>query len=197
MVAIMTPETRSRTWLRGGLVIMCRLSLTSLLLLSFLACAVNAVTPSREAYILAHEHGYLEIRVVDTSVQPEPSDDPTALPVPPTCYLEVTANREPLLEELVYATGESPPFAVDVGFRAPLSAKEHVVHLEYTDCRGDDETAGGSADTAVKAALTVQIHPGMVTELLFDGDSLSLAAVRQDTAPTLARVLEQLEAKND
>ncbi len=174
---------------------MLRLSLISLVPLSLFACAVNAVSPSREAYILAHEHGYLEIRVVDSSVEAESTDNPDTLPMPPTCHLKVTANREPLLDELVYPTGDSPPFAVDVGFRAPLAAKEQVVQLEYSGCRDRADQAFDSADTTVKAALSVQIHPGMVAELLFDGTGLSLSAVRDDTAPTLKKVLRQLEAQ--
>ena len=174
---------------------MLRLSLAPIVSLLFFACAVSAVSPSREAYILAHEHGYLEIRAVDSNVEPEPSDDPGALPVPPVCHLEVTANREPLLDELVYPTGDSAPFAVDVGFRAPLSAKEHRIELEYSGCGGSADNDVDDGDSVVKVALSVQVHPGMVTELLFDGTGLSLSGMRADTAPTLARILEQLEVR--
>ncbi len=174
---------------------MLRLSAISVMLLLFFACSVNAVSPSREAYILAHEHGYLEIRVLDSNVESEPSDDPAALPLPPTCRLEVTADREPLLDEFLYPTGDSPPFTIDMGFRVPLSAKEYEIQLEYSDCRVSLDTSADNGDVAIESALRVQIESGMVAELLFDGTDLSLSAVRADTAPTLARVLGQLEAK--
>ena len=106
-----------------------RTSTALLLLTSILSsgCA-DAVSPARESYIRAQQHGWVELTVEDWAVPPLPPESTK----PIECQLTVSLNGEEFLSEAVYPHGDEPPYRVQSGFRFPAPTGTHNLVLAYS-----------------------------------------------------------------
>jgi hypothetical protein len=171
------------------------------LLLSFLfvflmtGCA-RAVTLEREAYILARDHGWIELSFEDEGVPGFPRDreakDFTL--VPPYCSLRVSVNNEPFLSETIYPFGEVPPFRVDSGFRFAVPVGELTVELTYRGCHPVEGDKGTEPEVL---ALVTKIEKGMVTALAYRAGRLYFEGIHKNTVITLGDVYDRLQLLED
>ena len=148
-------------------------------------CA-RAISPGREAYILAHDHGWVELSVVDSnipaSLPPKDKDErKTWKPgAPESCTISAKLNREEFLRDQVYPVGENAPYHVDTGFRFPAPVGEQVLEVTYSGCDVRD-----GEPTVIHLNSAITIRDNLVVPILFDGDLLSAAAPEQNHLVTL------------
>jgi hypothetical protein len=156
-------------------------------------CAV-AMSPSREAYILAHPHGFVEIAVSDASVpliENATFDDKgvktsSTLQKPDVCYLNVLVGSELFLDHgFVWPEGETAPFVVSSGFRFPVPVGRYKkLEVVYAGCDAE----------SVKTSIPLEVHEGMVSSVRFDGQSLKSDGFRENHVTTLEDVVNSLNA---
>ncbi len=69
----------------------------------WIAACATAVSPPREAYILAHDHGWIELTVADADVPAAlPSEGEPYVLGPPDCDITVWVDNERFVAESVY-----------------------------------------------------------------------------------------------
>jgi hypothetical protein len=168
--------------------------------LSFVGCA-KAVTQTRDAYILAQPHGWIEIEVLDTEVfaipmPPDLTEEERAnwQSAPPACFLTVTLNNEQFISENIFPFGEESPYKVDTGFRFPAPIGDFKITLIYSGC---DIEEGES--TSITLSTKITVHENMVTPILFDGVNIFEAEAEDNSVITLDDIykkLEDIEEKN-
>lgn len=158
-----------------------------LLIVNFvLAGCAGAVSLPREAYILAQDHGWIEITVVDAAVPPAPpSEDEKDYRIgPPSCRVDVLVNGERFLTERVYPVGDQPPYRVETGFRFPVPVGQLTLHVDYSWCDiGDD-----GKPSSVSVMTPIEVREGLVSPIIFDGLSLFVEGLRDDQAVTLEKL---------
>jgi hypothetical protein len=170
------------------------------LCLSFVGCA-KAVTQTRDAYILAQPHGWIEIEVIDAKVfaKPMPLDlteeeKANWQSAPPPCVLTVTLNNEQFISENIFPFGEDSPYKVDTGFRFPAPIGDFKISLTYSGCDIED---GESISITLSSKITV--YENKVTPMIFYGEKISVIEAEENTVITLEDIykkLEQIESKN-
>jgi hypothetical protein len=168
--------------------------------LSFVGCA-KAVTQTRDAYILAQPHGWIEIEVLDTEVfaipmPPDLTEEERAnwQPTPPACLLTVTLNNEQFISENIFPFGEESPYKVDTGFRFPAPIGDFKITLTYSGCDIED---GESISITLSSKIIV--YENKVTPITFDGEKISVVEAEENTVITLDDIynkLEDIEEKN-
>ena len=158
----------------------------ALSLLTSAACTA-AVSPNREAFIRAHEHGWVELRVVDDDVPLPEGPGSEEGPEPPVCRTRLTLNEEPFLDELLYPFGKAPPYRLETGFRFPVSAGLYAAVLSYSSCDGLS-----GRDRSVRVTVSLDVNAQLVTPLFFDGVNLIVEPQVENDAMTLDRVYEKL-----
>ena len=159
----------------------------ALVALGFAACASTLPIERRE-YILSRPHGWIEIEVRDAAVPSVPASEEDATRVrPPTCYFDVSLDREPFVEGRVYPEGEAEPFRVESGFRFPVPVGTVAIAVTYSAC---DLPSEGQAAGHVDVSASVPVAEGMVTDVAFDGEALGVGSPRADTMVTLERIYD-------
>ena len=152
-------------------------------------CASAQAVAPREGYILAHDHGWVEIAILDDSVPMYSSTDEsgrTTESAPGLCSLTVSLNGEPFLQSPLYPAGSSAPYRVDSGFRFPAPVGLFAARISYSGCRG-----GEYADRNLP--FTLVVASGQVSAVSFDGDAVETGAPAPDDAVTL----QSLDARLD
>jgi len=167
-----------------------RKTLTSALLGTLLTtsgCA-TAVSPAREAYILAKSHGWVEITISDTSVPARPPREGDEKEYPVSCYLSVNVNHENYMRDELYPIGENSPYSIESGFRIAVSEGVSNIEVTYGGCRVvENEVINHTVET------TVSIREGWVTPIVFDGDSLAVGVSELNKAVTLESINDRLK----
>ena len=156
-------------------------------LLTTSGCA-TAVSPAREAYILAKSHGWVEITINDTSVPARPPREGDEKEYPVSCYLSVNVNHENYLRDELYPIGENPPYSIKSGFR--IAVPEGVSNIEFTygGCKVvKNEVTNHTVET------TVSIQEGWVTPIAFDGSSFAVGMSEPNQAVTLESIDDRLK----
>jgi len=152
-------------------------------------CASAQEVAPREGYILAHDHGWVELAILDDAIPVYTSTDESGVAVrrvPDECAVRITLNSEPFLHGPLYPAGSSEPYRVDSGFRFPAPVGLFSTELAYSGCRGSAE-----ADREFPFYLTVA--SGQVTLISFDGDAVEARSPTPDEAVTL----QSLDARLD
>ena len=152
-------------------------------------CATAQPVQPREAYILAHDHGWVELTILDDSVPTYRTTDEsgqTVATVPEWCGVRIELNGEPFLDVSVYPSGSTEPYRVDSGFRFPAPIGLFSASLAYSRCRGSAE-----ADRDVSFYLTVATN--QVTSITFNGNSVEARAPTADSGVTLQSLDARLQ----
>ena len=150
------------------------------------ACAAAQGESPRQSYILAHDHGWVELTIADVSVPAHPVQDDSGRPTfaRPDCSLELKLSDERFLAETLTPAGAAPPYRVDSGFRFAAPTGLLAASLTYRGCR--DSTAPD-----VTVSFPVVVDAGRVTQITFDGSLANAKVPASDTAVTL----ESLDAR--
>ncbi len=171
----------------------------------FTGCgAVKAdVSTPRRSYIIANEHGWIEIEVkyneIETiSEEDEEEDDDEYEPVKPLCWFGLWINHEEFISEIIIPYGEKPPYNVDTGFRFPVPVGKLFVELAYSGCSGysvvlDSEGKEEKVKNKLEITKTVEIKENMVTKLYFDGYELFDDGIFSNKKTTLDDIDERLK----
>ena len=156
---------------------------------AIVGCA-NAVSPPREAYILAREHGWLDITVSDPDVPAAPpTDDQKDYRIqPPSCRLSVYLNEERFLSEAISPVGDQPPYRVETGFRFAAPVGQAALRIEYFGCDVVEGKGSGVSDSTL-----VEIRQDLVVPIIFDGLSMFVEGLREDEAVTLEKLDTRLD----
>jgi hypothetical protein len=152
-------------------------------------CASAQAIAPREGYILAHDHGWVELGILDDAVPMYRSTDDsgrTVQSVPESCGVTISLNGEPFLISPLYPAGSSPPYRVDSGFRFPAPVGLFAAKLAYSGCRG-------SADADREFSFVLTVASGQVTEIAFDGDTVDAKPPTPDEAVTLQSLDARLQ----
>lgn len=159
-------------------------------ILAFLhsGCAM-AVSPSRESYILAKPHGWIELTVVDQQIPARPpgKEEDNPAPKPPWCKIRVEFNREDFLSDPLFPLGDTPPYYLDTGFRFAVPVGRGTLVVRYNDCRVQD---GKLSDK--RFVTQVEIQEGFITPVLLNGEDLMVGALTPNTKATLEEVNQRL-----
>lgn len=155
-----------------------------------LACA-SSLPIERRDYVLAHPHGWVEVRIDDRSVPlfPETDDEEVTHWVePPYCAVSVDIDDEEFVDHVqVFLRGERAPFRADSGIRFPVPVGRPMSRLRWDGCRVE-----GDAIASVAHELFIAVERDRVTEVLFDGAGLAASAPRADTVVTLDDVYQAI-----
>lgn len=165
------------------------LTLALVLNLGTAGCA-RAASSSRKAYILAKDHGWIELTVADDDIPatlPDEEDEDLS-PRAPLCQISVQINNEPFMSDYIYPSGELPPYIAETGFRFPAQEGEIHLRLKYSGCDIQDEN-----ETNVVTDAVVIVRKGFVTPVTFDGTSLYVETLREDDVLTLEDVDNRLQ----
>lgn len=155
----------------------------------WIAACATAVSPPREAYILARDHGWIELTVADADVPAMiPSEGESYTLRPPRYKITVWVDNERFVADAIYPIGELPPYRVNIGFRFPTATGEHEVKVDYYGCDVQDE----GVSLAIGQAI-VTIQKGFVTPIRFDGTSLQVDGLRESSVVTLDVIDKRLE----
>ena len=159
--------------------------------ISGLACGAT-VSDSRRAYITSRPHGWVEISFFDQLVPFVPTSDSDSgdRSGPEKCTFTLKLNGELFLTEDLFPIGPTEPFVVETGFRFPAPIGKGKLDLTYRGCRFE-----GNKEHVVKASTRIQIHSGMVTPILFDGELVSTGPEWADTEVTLEDIYEAITGR--
>ncbi len=157
-----------------------------------LACA-SSLPIERRDYILAHPHGWVEVKIDDRGVplvpEHETKDGKQVVKdwVKPTyCTVSVAVDGEEFVERVqVFPQGDRAPFRADSGIRFPALIGTPIVKLSWYGCR-----VKGEDTETVEQEIFVAVERDLVTDISFDGAQLFTAAPRADTVVTLDDVYE-------
>lgn len=160
--------------------------------LAALACA-SSLPIERRDYILAHPHGWVEVKIDDRAVplvpEFETKDGKQVVSdwVKPTyCTVSVDiAGEEYVSSVQVFPQGDRAPFRADSGIRFPVLLGTPILKLSWRGCR----VKGEKNDTVVQE-IFIAVERDRVTEVQFDGATLSTSAPRADTVVTLDDLYE-------
>ena len=162
----------------------------------FSGCATAEISESRHEYILANDHGWIEIEVRHQGIESILVDEETA--VMPLCGFAVYINNEPFFTESIIPFGQEPPYKADTGFRVPVPVGEFELKLHYSGCSGFTyvtDSDGKEAREAIELELIyrVEVKDNMVTEISFDGKELSLKGYTTNNKVSLEDINEKLK----
>jgi hypothetical protein len=155
-----------------------------------MAGCATAVSPPREAYILARDHGWIDITVSDSAVPAAPfsTDEKEYVIRPPVCTVELLLNGERFLSEGVYPVGDQPPYRLESGFRFVAPVGQLALQIEYHGCDvGKDGKAG-----SVSITTPIEVRKNLVAPIIFDGSSLFVEGLRENEAVTLEKLDDRL-----
>ncbi len=154
------------------------------------SCASAEPSASRSQFIVAHDHGWLELRIEDPDVAAvlDASDPANPAWSRPSCSLSVLLDDEPFLREPLYPHGARAPYSVQSGFRFPVSTGEHEFTLNYMGCGLE---AGAES---LRISETVDISAGYVLPLRFTGRSLVVGEPYENTIATLDSIQDKVDA---
>ena len=163
-------------------------------ILTTLSGCVSAVSPAREAYILAKPHGWIELAVLDNTIPSRPikSSDDTNQSLPPRCSLILSINGENYLSENLAVSGSFAPYSLKTGFRISAPEGESLIKLNYIGCRLKD-----SKLISISVEVTINVVENFVTPLTFNGAEIIVGAQASSTVVTLEAVdarLKNIEA---
>lgn len=167
----------------------------ALAIIFFLPGCPHAVSPSREAYILAGDHGWIELTFIDDEIPGYPRDPEKGdyTPVPPAfCEVEVTVNSEPFLREYVFLTGEEPPFRVDTGFRFAVQVGKIDLRLKYAGCHPTKDDVEDSE--IISLNLTFEVKKDTVNQLVYRNGELTNEGFHTEPKVTLQDIDDRLRA---
>jgi hypothetical protein len=145
------------------------------LLLTLSACGRAEVSEERKAYILANEHGWVELAVDIPPSRFVQDGDPA------NCLLEVSVNGERFLSEPLFPRdGEKRSIRTGFLFAAPATQSE--VELRYSGCQKEDARVSG----------VVPLSTDKLVKLEFDGDTLATSAPTPFKAAELGDLQQKL-----
>lgn len=165
---------------------------------AIVACA-SSLPVERRDYVLAHPHGWVELKIDDRGVPliPDVSYDHAdkasvkGWVKPAACWLAVSIAGEAYVSGVqVIPQGERPPFRADSGIRFPVPVGTTVLKLAWGGCRVEGEKI-----VQVEHEIFIPVELDRVTEVLFDGAALSTSAPREDRIVTLDDVYEAVTGK--
>jgi hypothetical protein len=162
-----------------------------------LACA-SSLPIERRDYILAHPHGWVEVKIDDRNVplipETETKDGKEVVKdwvKPTSCSVSIAVDGEDYVDGIqVFPQGDRAPFRADSGIRFPVLAGTPVVKLRWYGCR-----VKGEETTEVEQEIFAAVERDRVTDISFDGAQLSSAAPRADTVVTLDDVYEAVTGR--
>lgn len=141
------------------------------LLLSNTACAKRA-DDARAAYILAGDHGWLEVTLV-------PASPPLEDNVP--CAVWMAFNGEPMFSSDV-SLGPATPGAPPLGYRVPAPAGKLTLEAEVTGC----------VPTKARATLPLDLAKDQLVKLDFDGRAITVRSTTVFEPATLESMREDV-----
>ncbi len=165
----------------------------------FTGCGVKAeVSTSRRSYIIANEHGWVEIELKHDEIEAILEKDDDEEPAKPSCWFGLQVNHEEFVLERITPFGEEPPYKVDTGFRFPIPVGKLVVELFYTGCSGysvlsDPEGKEKMVKNKLDITKQIEIKENMVTKLYFDGYELVDDGIFPNKKTTLDDIDERLK----
>ncbi|WP_035057258.1 hypothetical protein [Andreprevotia chitinilytica] len=121
---------------------------------------------ARRDYILARDHGWLEISLKVDGIpdQPPVKGKSQAPGGPDSCFIGVAFNKEKMISTFAEAIGDKTPYSLDTGYRFAVPARPGNVSVSLEGC----------IQKPRQAELKVDISKGTVYNLAFDGTSLKL-----------------------
>jgi hypothetical protein len=129
-----------------------------------LLAALSGCAPQSTPPALPSRAGWIELELVDARIPP----DPLVADRPPRCAVEFSLNGEAVVDEVVAARGDAPPYRLARSFRFPATAGRHAATLVYAGCR----FVGDQADV-LEAQLEFPVREGLTTRVAFDGDAIT------------------------
>ena len=162
------------------------------------ACA-SSLPVERRDYVLAHPHGWVEVKIDDRAVPLIPdvtyNDSGKAVAKgwekPAVCSVGVSIAGEEYVSGIqVFPQGELAPFRADSGIRFPVPVGTPLLKLSWDGCR-----VRGEEVIEVEREIFIAVERDRVTDVVFDGDVLSTSAPREDTIVTLDDVYEAVTEK--
>lgn len=162
-----------------------------------LACA-SSLPIERRDYILAHPHGWVEVKIDDRAVPLVPETDTkdgkevvSGWVKPAYCAVSVAVDGEEFVDGIqVFPQGDQAPFRADSGIRFPALVGTAIVKLGWYHCR-----VKGEEMVPVEQEIFVAVERDRVTDILFDGAQLSTAAPRADSVVSLDDVYEAVTGR--
>jgi hypothetical protein len=160
--------------------------------LAALACA-SSLPIERRDYILAHPHGWVEVKIDDRAVPLVPEFETkdgkqvvTDWVKPTYCVVSVGIDGEEYVDSTqVFPQGDRAPFRADSGLRFPVLVGTPILKLSWRSCRAKDDEF-----VTVEEEIFIPVERDRVTEVQFDGTTLSTAPPRADTVVTLDDLYE-------
>ena len=169
-------------------------ALLPFLVLVIMAGCARAVSRPREAYILARDHGWIELTLTDQDIPAAPVEPARGQPPPPAqppyCSVKVTVDGESFLDEVVYPKGDQPPYRASTGFRLPVPTGLLSVELSYHGCH----PVAGQEEQARTASAQVSVPKDMVAVLRYDGAVIIQGETKRNDAVTLEEISAKIDA---
>ena len=148
----------------------------ALLLVS--GCGRAELSAARKDYVLAKDHGWLELTV----------EVPPGRFRPPTnqrhCALQVDINGETFTQEALYLQGDPGHYSVNTGFLLVAPAGVSTIDLSVGDC----------AATTLHSTLSVTVAKNHMLQLAYNGQTLARTAEQAYLPPTLSSLDQRLRA---
>ncbi len=165
--------------------------------LAALACA-SSLPIERRDYILAHPHGWVEVKIDDRAVPLVPETETrdgkevvTDWVKPTYCTVSVDIDGEEYVDSTqVFPQGDRAPFRADSGVRFPVLLGTPILKLSWRGCR-----VKGEKSETVEQEIFIAVERDRVTEVQFDGATLSTSAPRADTVVTLDDLYEAVTGR--
>ena len=156
----------------------------------FVTGCAEAVSPSREAYIRARDHGWVEVTVSDSNIPPAPPREADAEYTihAPYCRITISLNGEQFVGERVFPIGEESPYALETGFLFPVPVGKANLRIMYSGCRVEE---GKQVD--VVDEITIELPANLLTPVTFDGELLTIEDSREPEGVTLETLDERLQ----
>ncbi len=175
-----------------------RNTIITVILLNFfiVGCGQAEITQPRLDYILAQDHGWVELDIEDNEVSANFSKNDKGEitgPHAPSCYISIKVNNEPFIRESIFTSGDEPPYKVKTGFRFPVPTGISMLDLYYSGCAETDKEGERRSTTSIE--LTIDIE--MVSSITFDGTDLLLNEIEPNQIVTLEDIDNKLQQLNE
>lgn len=148
------------------------------LLLALSGCGRAEVSDARKDYLLAKEHGWVELTL---DIAP-----PLINPEAQKCVLEATINGETFLTEPLFPAG-NPDKSIKTGFLFVAPAAQNTLVLDYSLCQ----------KTPQQTSIKINLPTNNLVRLNFDGKTLTASAPESYTPASLATLNDKLQGLHD
>ncbi len=145
------------------------------LLLALSGCGRASISEDRKNFILAKEHGWIELSV---DISPQLINQTTT-----SCILEASINGEIFLTEPLFPSG-APEKSIKTGFLFAIPSSKSEVVLNYSQCQ----------KVPNQTVASVDIPADTLARLKFDGKTIAASAPESYKPATLGVLAEKLDA---